>query len=385
VTLFDVLLFITKTLVIILGFAFPLGVLMTLMGDRKQSSLIQNRVGPNRARLPFVPSALIGLPHLIADAIKMLLKEDVIPRQADPFWHNLAPAITIFPVVVVWAVIPFMDLWCDGPVAPALVDGVFRDVCIGQQYNFFSIVDLDSGLLFIFAMASIGVYGAALAGWASNSKFPLIGALRASAQMLSYEVSMGLSVTGLLLVYGTLNLNEMVAHQGDLLFGWLPKWGIVVQPVAFFLFLPIMMAETKRAPFNVPEGESEIVAGYFTEFSSMKFGIIQAGEYIATVFVGALVATLFLGGWQVPWLYGDGFHFGTSGEVDIALPYWLVVGLRLAAFVGKTLFILWLQFMLRWTLPTFRYDQIMDLGWKIMLPLSLANLVVTGFILFVVL
>jgi len=278
-----------------------------------------------------------------------------------------------------------MDLYCDGPVGPRLVDGMFQDVCEGKRYNFFSIANLDAGLLYIFAMASIGVYGAALAGWASNSKFPLIGSLRSTAQMLSYEVSMGLSIAGLLIIYGTLNLNQMVVAQGDLLFGWLPKWGIVVQPLAFFLFLAIMMAETKRAPFNVPEGETEIVAGYFTEFSSMKFGIIQVGEYIATVFVGALVATLFLGGWQVPWLYGDGFHFTTNGGVDIALPYWLVVGMRLAAFVFKTVFILWLQFMLRWTLPTFRYDQIMNLGWKIMLPLSLANLVVTGFVMFVVL
>ena len=384
-TLFDISLFIIKTLVIILGFAFPLGALMTLLGDRKQSSLIQNRVGPNRAKLPFIPSSLIGLPHLVADSVKMFLKEDIIPRAADRFWHNLAPAITIFPIVVVWATIPFMDLYCDGPVGPRLVDGMFQDVCEGKRYNFFSIANLDAGLLYIFAMASIGVYGAALAGWASNSKFPLIGSLRSTAQMLSYEVSMGLSIAGLLIIYGTLNLNQMVVAQGDLLFGWLPKWGIVVQPLAFFLFLAIMMAETKRAPFNVPEGETEIVAGYFTEFSSMKFGIIQVGEYIATVFVGALVATLFLGGWQVPWLYGDGFHFTTNGGVDIALPYWLVVGMRLAAFVFKTVFILWLQFMLRWTLPTFRYDQIMNLGWKIMLPLSLANLVVTGFVMFVVL
>lgn len=384
-TLFDIALFVIKTIVIILGFAFPLGAMMTLLGDRKQSSLIQNRVGPNRAKIPFIPSSLIGFPHLIADSLKMFLKEDVVPRTADPFWHNLAPAITIFPVVVVWATIPFMDFWCDGSAAPAMVDGVFRDVCVGERYNFFSIADLDAGLLFIFAISSIGVYGAALAGWASNSKFPLIGSMRSTAQMLSYEVSMGLSVAGLLLVYGTLNLNEMVVAQGDLLFGWLPKWGIVVQPLAFFLFLAIMMAETKRAPFNVPVGESEIVAGYFTEFSSMKFGIIQVGEYIACVFVGALVATLFLGGWQVPWLFGDGFHFtSTGGEPDIALPYWLVVGLRLGAFVFKTVFILWLQFMLRWTLPTFRYDQIMNLGWKIMLPLSIANLVVTGFLMFVV-
>lgn len=384
-SLFDLLLITVKILVVILAFAFPIGASMTLFGDRKQSSLIQNRVGPNRARLPFLNHALLGIPHLVADTIKMVFKEDIIPRKSDPLWHTLAPALTLFPVVVVWAVVPFSDLYCAGTIAPAMVDGYFRDVCAGTQENYFSIANLDAGLLYVFAISSVGVYGAALAGWASNSKFPLLGAVRSSAQMISYEVSMGLSVIGLIMIYGTLNLNTMASMQGHLLWGWLPMWGIVVQPLSFFLFLAIMMAETKRAPFNVPEGETEIVAGYFTEFSSMKFGIIQVGEYVATVFVGALVATLFLGGWQVPFLYGDGFHFGTSGEVDIALPYWLVILLRFGAFSLKTLFILWLQFMLRWTLPTFRYDQIMDLGWKICLPLSLANLVVTGFLMFFVL
>jgi len=386
VTLIDFLIIAAKIVAVILLFAFPIGSLMTLLGDRKQSSLIQNRVGPNRARLPFVPSALLGIPHFIADGLKMILKEDIIPDGANRFWHNMAPALTIFPAIVLWATIPFMDLYCHGNITVELVNGIYRDVCHGESANYFSIADLDAGLLYIFAIAAIGVYGAAIAGWASNSKFSLIGGIRSSAQMISYEVSMGLSVTGLILIYGTLNLNEMVAMQGHLIDGWLPMWGIVVQPLAFFMFLTIMMAETKRAPFNVPEGESEIVAGYFTEYSSMKFGVIQLGEYVATVFVGALVATLFLGGWQVPYLFGDGFHFGYTGESgpDIALPYWLIIGLRIGAFVLKTLFILWLQFMLRWTLPMFRYDQIMTLGWKIMLPLSLANLLVTGFILFVI-
>ena len=242
--------------------------------------------------------------------------------------------------------------------------------------NFFSIANLDSGLLYIFALSSVSVYGAAIAGWASNSKYPLLGGLRSSAQMISYEVTMALSVAGAILIYGTLNLNEMVIQQGQLLWGWLPMWGIVVQPLAFFIFFGAMMAETKRAPFDLPEGESEIVAGYFTEFSSMKFGIIQASEYVATVFVGALIATIFLGGWQIPYLYADGFHFG---PYVVELPYGVVVFMRSQALIVKTLIILWLQFMLRWTLPRFRYDQVMTLGWKIMLPLSIANLVVTAF------
>jgi NADH-quinone oxidoreductase subunit H len=383
VTLFDLLLIFAKIIGITLLFAMPLGALLTLFGDRKQSSLIQNRIGPNRARL--FGFKLFNLPQLLADSIKMILKEDVVPAKADRFWHNVAPALAIFPAITIWATMPFMDHYCVGTAAPQLVDGVFRDVCDGRRLNLFSITDLDAGLLYVFAISSISVYGAALAGWASNSKYSLLGGLRSSAQMISYEVSMAMSLMGLLIVYGTLNLNEMAAQQGHLLWGWLPMWGIVVQPLAFFIFLTVMMAETKRAPFNSPEGESEIVAGYFTEFSSMKFGVIQLSEYIATVFVGALIATLFLGGWQVPWLYADGFHFGTDGGVDLAVPYWLVVVLRLGAFVAKTLFIVWLQFMLRWTLPSFRYDQIMTLGWKLLLPASIVNLVVTAFFMFVVL
>jgi NADH-quinone oxidoreductase subunit H len=383
--LFDILLIGLKIVGIVLGFAFPIGASLTLFGDRKQSALIQNRVGPNRARIPGIPFSLLGIPHLVADTLKMIFKEDIIPDRANPRWHTLAPALAIFPAVVLWAVIPFGDFYCLGSAAPALVDGVYRDVCTGSRLNLFSIANLDAGLLYVFAISSISVYAAAIAGWASNNKYSLLGGLRSSAQMISYEVSMALSLLGLVILYGTLNLNEMAVLQGHLLWGWLPMWGIFLQPLSFFLFLTVMMAETKRAPFNCPEGESEIVAGYFTEFSSMKFGVIQVSEYIATVFVGALVATLFLGGWQVPWLFADGFHFTSDGTVDLALPYWAVVGLRLGAFTVKTLLIVWLQFMLRWTLPTFRYDQIMNLGWKIILPLSLGNLVLTAFVSLVLL
>ena len=189
---------------------------------------------------------------------------------------------------------------------------------------------------------------------------------------------MGLSLAGILLIYGTLDLNEMVRQQGYLLGGWLPMWGIVVQPLAFFLFFLAGMAETKRAPFDVPEGESEIVAGYITEYSSMKFAVMQLGEYAATVFIAALIAVMFLGGWQVPYLFADGFHVGNA--LHIELPYMLVVVLRVLSMCVKVIILVWLQFMMRWTLPRFRYDQIMVLGWKILLPLSLANLVVTAFI-----
>lgn len=366
-----------KIVVVTLLFAMPIGSLMTLLGDRKQSSMIQNRVGPNRARLPGINLPLIGIPHFLADGLKMIFKEDIIPDGANRTWHNIAPTLSLFPALVLWAVIPFHDLYCTGTI---VVEN-YRDICVdGEARNYFSIANLDAGLLYVFAMAAVSVYGAAIAGWASNAKYSILGGLRASAQMISYEVTLGLSVIGCLMIYGTMNLNEMVVAQGDLLWGWLPAWGIVVQPVSFFVFFIALMAETKRSPFDLPECESEIVAGYFTEYSSMKFAVIQLSEYVTTVFVGALVATIFLGGWQVPYLYGDGFHFG-PGDVDLALPYGVVVFLRIGAFVTKTLVILWLQFMLRWTLPRFRYDQVMDLGWKILLPISLANLAVTAFVI----
>jgi NADH-quinone oxidoreductase subunit H len=377
----DLAILLLKIAVVTLGFALPLGGLLTLYGDRKLSALIQNRVGPNRARFPFLNHPLFYLPQFVADGIKMLFKEDSIPDNVNRFWHFVAPAVALFPAVVLWAVIPFGDLYCTGTVEVRNL----TDVCVGGTLeNYLSISNLDAGLLYVFAISSIAVYGAALAGWSSNSKFALLGGLRSTAQMISYEVTMGLSLAGMLIIYGTMNFNQMVVAQGSLLGGWLPAWGIVYQPVAFFLFLTAMMAETKRAPFDVPEGESEIVAGYFTEFSALKFGAIQLSEYVGTVFVGALVATIFLGGWQVPFLYGDGFRFGSeAAEPALALPYLAVVVLRALALVAKILFIVWLQFMVRWTMPRFRYDQIMALGWKFLLPLSLANLVVTGFVVLV--
>lgn len=364
-----------KAIVITLGFALPIGGLLTLLGDRKMSSLIQNRVGPNRAGILGI--RFVGLPHFLADGLKTIFKEDIIPEKANRFWHNLVPAIMLFPSLVLWAVIPVGDLFCTGTI---LVQN-YTDICVGgEERNYFSVSNMNAGLLYVFALSAVSVYGAAIAGWSTNSKYPLLGGVRSTAQMISYEVTMGMSVIGLLMIYGTMNLNEMAVYQGKLLWGWLPAWGIVLQPLSFFIFFIAMMAETKRAPFDLPEGESEIVAGYFTEFSSMKFATIQLSEYIATVFLGALVATLFLGGWQVPFLYGNGFHLPFM-DGYFELPYWLVILLRVGAFTFKTLFLVWVQFLLRWTLPRFRYDQIMNLGWKILLPLSIANLVVTALVI----
>lgn len=373
----EVLIILIKIVAIVFVFVMGLASMMTLLGDRKQSAKIQNRIGPSQAK--FFGQSLVGVPHFLADGLKMILKENTIPDGANKFLHTLAPALIFVPALLGWAAIPFMDHYCAGEVQ---VLANYQEVCHGEWKNYFQIMDLNAGLLYAFAVASIGVYGAAIAGWASNNKFSLLGGLRSSAQMISYEVSMGLSLAGILMIYGTLDFNEMAIQQGTHLWGWLPMWGIVVQPVAFFLFFLAGLAETKRAPFDLPEGESEIVAGYITEYSSMKFAAMQLSEYVATVFIAAIIAVVFLGGWQVPFLFADGFYFGGIADptLHISVPYWLVIVLRVLAICTKIVVLVWLQFMMRWTLPRFRYDQVMVLGWKILLPLSLANLLITALI-----
>lgn len=373
----EILIILIKIIAIVFVFAMGLASMLTLFGDRKLSAKVQNRVGPMQAR--FFGLSLAGIPHFVADGAKMILKENIVPNGANKFLHLIAPSLVFIPVLLGWAVIPFMDHYCVGEVQ---VLANYQEVCHGEWKNYFQIMNFNSGLLFAFAIASVSVYGAAIAGWASNSKFSLLGGLRSTAQMISYEVSLGLSLAGILVIYSTLDLNQMVIEQGTMLWGWIPLWGIVMQPVAFFIFFLAGMAETKRMPFDLPEGESEIVAGYHTEYSSMNFGIIQLSEYAATIFIAALIAVIFLGGWQVPYLYADGFYFGGIADpsLHIDLPYIVVTILRVLAILTKIVFIVWLQFMMRWTLPRFRYDQIMVLGWKILLPLSLANLVITAII-----
>lgn len=383
--------------IIVFGFVMGLASLLTLLGDRKQSAKIQNRIGPNRAT--FFGFSLAGIPHFIADGIKMLVKENTMPDGANKTLHTLAPILALVPALLGWAIIPFMDQYCTGQVE-VTASYPYSECTSGEYRNYFQIMHLNAGILFAFAIASIEVYAAAIAGWASNNKFSLLGGLRSAAQMISYEVALGLSIAGVLMLYGTLDLNEMARLQGELMWGWVPAWGILLQPVGFFMFFLAGMAETKRAPFDLPEGESEIVAGYYTEYSSMKFAVIELSEYAATVFLAALAVLLFLGGWQVPFLFDNGFHFGgiveqvqsqswifewgASGAVHISLPYPLVVAMRLVAMCFKIIVLVWLQFMMRWTLPRFRYDQVMVLGWKVLLPLALANLFVTALVVMVV-
>ncbi|HEV8130513.1 MAG TPA: complex I subunit 1 family protein, partial [Acidobacteriota bacterium] len=274
--------------------AFSLFVLLNFTAlltwaERKQSALIQDRIGANRASI--FGMTLIGLFHPLADAIKMITKEDFVPAGANRLMHTVAPFVALFFALISFAVIPFGDqLWVGG-----------RPVNL-------QVANVNVGLLYVFAAMSMGVYGFVLAGWASNNNFSLLGGLRASSQMISYEITIGATVIGLVMVFQTISLQGIVYRQGELLFGFLPKWGIFLQPLGFLLFTAAAMAETKRAPFDLPEGESEII-GYFIEYSGMKFGMFFMTDFVETVVMAGLVATLFFGGWQFPYLYRDGFHF----------------------------------------------------------------------------
>jgi NADH-quinone oxidoreductase subunit H len=241
-------------------------------------------------------------------------------------------------------------------------------------------VGLDVGVLYFFALAGTGIVGAALAGWASDNKYSLLGGLRAASQMVSYEVTMGLTLIGVFMLYGTLRVDEMVRWQAE------NTWGIFLQPVAFVLFFVAAVAESKRIPFDIPEGESEIVAGYYTEYAGMKFAMFFFAEYIAVVTSSALMAALFLGGWDLPFVRHDGLHIAIGQTVFVheELPHVLVVVLGALGFVLKTITLCWVQLTIRWTLPRFRYDQLMRLGWRKLLPASLANILVTGVVILAV-
>ncbi len=344
--------------VVVLGGALNLAGLLTWV-ERKQSAVMQDRIGANRASV--FGFRFLGLFHPLADMIKLILKEDFIPYYAHKILHSLAPCISVFFALVAFAAIPIGDQFVLG----------------GHIINL-QVANMNIGLLYIFAAMSMGVYGVVLAGFSSNNNYSFLGGLRASSQMISYEITMGVSIIGVVMIYGSLNLQDIVHAQGAYWWGWLPKWGIFVQPLAFLLFMTAAMAETKRAPFDLPEGESEII-GYFVEYSGMKFGMFFLTDFLETVLAAALLTTLFFGGWQIPYLGIDGFHFPWGTVID--LPRLLVVALGVLSFSLKVIFFCWFLMMVRWTLPRFRYDQLMRLGWKMMLPLSLANILITGLII----
>lgn len=301
--------------------------------ERKISGWTQNRPGPNRVGWK-------GALQPFADVGKLLLKEDIVPAVADKKIHTLAPFITLFIAFSTYAVIPI------GP-----------NVTIFGYDIPLAIADVNIGILYVLALTSLGVYGITLAGWSSGSKYSLLGGIRASAQMISYEVSMGFSIAGVVLVAGSLSPIAIVESQ----YGWM--WNAIIQPIGFITFFVSAFAETNRLPFDLPEAEPELVGGYHTEYSSMKFAAFFLAEYANMIIASALIVTLYLGGWQIPYI--DKLGLGET----------LTVLLQIGAFLVKVAMILFFFIWVRWSIPRFRYDQLMSLGWKVMFPLALANVV----------
>jgi len=310
-----------------------------ILVERKVAAYAQDRIGPNRAGSEFgVPFALL---QPLADGAKMLLKEDVIPKYVTKPLYILAPWIAITAAMIGFAVVPF------GPVGP------------DQIINFQIAPNVNIGILYVFAVGSLAVYGVILAGWASNSKYAFIGALRSSAQLISYEMPLGMSILGMVLIAGSLDLTAIIHWQDR------NVWGVFVQPLGFILFFVSAFAETNRLPFDLPESEQELVGGFHTEYSAMKFGMFFLGEYLHIITVSFLTVILFFGGWDLP---------GLNAEQTSVLSAIVKLGVIVFKVALVILFIMWV----RWTLPRFRYDQLMDLAWKSMIPLAIVNLVATA-------
>lgn len=325
--------------------------------------------------------------HPVADVVSMIWKEDWSPPNADKLLYSMAPIIALIPAFATFAVIPF------GPTVHW--EHLFHPLPAGGDLGVSSnlqVASVSVGILYMFAIAGCGIVGAAIAGYSSDNKFALLGGLRAAGQMVSYEVTLGLSLVGVFMLYDTLLLEDMVRWQSE------HVWGVFLQPLAFVLFLTASIAEYKRVPFDVPEGESEIVAGYFLEYSGFKWGMFMTGEFVEIIVSGALISTVFFGGYHVPFLTehgweafgwqfdlaaldGDGWHaIARRFHIisDILNTHAVVVIFQIGAFLAKTIFFCWLSLMVRWTMPRFRYDQIMQLCWKVLLPASLANILLTG-------
>lgn len=415
-------------LMVIIRVAFALFVPLTFVSifvwmERRGASLIQDRSGPNRAAIKGFTMA--GLFHPIADAVKLAFKEDLVPGHVEhKYYFTVAPAIVFVTAVLTFGVVPFAD----------------NLTIFGKSYMMQGL-PMDTGILWFLGIAGFAVYGIIIAGWSSHNKYGTLGALRASAQVISYEIPMGLSLVSLLMVYGSIDLNEMARFQGGLLFGFIPKWGIIIQPLAAMIFIVTAFAEANRTPFDLAEGESEIVAGYHTEYSAMKFAMFFMGEYVAMFVSSAIIVTLFFGGYQIPWLptetmvahstsvviglmvliFAGTFaltswvkknnRFKYKRENDkkvleskiISAGFWgicllietallahlvygfgensdriLIAVIQTAVFIFKTTLMGFVYVWVRWTLPRFRFDQLQKLAWAFLLPLSLFNIFITA-------
>ncbi len=323
--------------VLVVFAATMLTVLMMIYAERRVSAFIQGRLGPNRVG----PQ---GLLQPIADGIKFLMKEDIIPDGVNKPIYLLAPVIMLIPALMTFAVIPFGS-----------------DITLFGRQIPLQVADVNVGILYVLALTSIGVYGIVLAGWSSNSKYSLLGGLRSAAQLISYELAMGLAVVSIILLSGSLKLNDIVADQQ----GYLFSWNVFKQPLAFIIFLIAVYAETNRLPFDLSEAEQELVGGYHTEYSSIKFAMFFMAEYANMITAAALTVTLFFGGWDVPLIN------------ETSLGIWGTV-LSVLSFILKMGFFLFLFIWVRWTFPRFRYDQLMKIGWKVMLPIALLNIFITA-------
>lgn len=313
--------------------------------ERKVAAFLQDRVGPDRAG-PF------GLLQPLADGLKFIMKEEIIPAVSNKFLFVIGPCIAMLTALMAGVVVPWGSTL----------------VIKGQEYSL-QIADLNIGILYIFGVVSIGVYGIMIGGWASNNKFSLLGAIRASAQMISYEIAMGISIIAFVMVTGTLSLKEIAVMQAGGVGGDWNFWNVVYQPVGFIIFLICAFAECNRTPFDLPECETELVGGYHTEYSSMKLGFYLFAEYINMFISSAVISTLYFGGYNFPFMN------------DLGLAHNTITILGTVALFGKIFFFIFFFMWIRWTIPRFRYDQLMNLGWKGLLPLSIVNLLVTGLIL----
>ena len=342
--------------------------------ERKEAAIMADRIGANRAylRIPFTQIKLVwwGLFHGLADGLKMLLKEDFKAASYDRVAYAVAPWVVFTPVLLVFAVIPFGGTLVPGELLSGSLAAWFSDRTYSMQ-----IAPLDAGLLVVFAFGGITVIGSMLAGWSSDNKFSMLGAIRSASQMISYELVMGLTVLGLILIYGTVDLVDIVEQQSGTLLGFLPAWGIFLQPVGAVLFLAAAQAENRRIPFDLPEAESELIAGYFTEYSAMKMGLFMFAEFIEIAIIAALFTTLFLGGYNLPWMSDAGFTL--PGGQFVAMGHGAAVITQMLVFLLKVMVVCSFLILVRWSLPRFRYDQLLRFAWKFMLPLALANLVVT--------
>lgn len=417
-----------------LAWLIPLALIPLLVWmERKASAYIQDRTGPNRAAILGIRMG--GIVHAIADVVKLVFKEDIVPAQARRFWYTIAPMVAMTFALLTFSALPLADV-----------------LKVGGREISLQALRLDPGLLWMLAIGSFGVFGIVFAGWGANSSYPLLGGIRSSAQMISYELSLGLSVVGILMIFGTVDLNEIARAQGKLLFGFLPMWGVLVQPVAAVIFMAASLAEANRNPFDLMEADSEIV-GFHLEYSSLRFALFMMAEYVHITVASGLTVTLFFGGWQIPWLTTEKLT-GSAGTPALAVPvllaglglvallsllllvparrwhrtlqrlyvdarrheanFWTVVllgqligasalgaylllnppgadglaaitaVLQFVTFMAKVTFFGFAFIWVRWTLPRFRYDQLMGLGWKGLLPIALANVVVTGFVLLLV-